>query len=345
MYIQVKTPRRTPKIASTLTIHFTYLSKHEFLVERIEALVREKLKNESIFLHKAIDTRFTFLDLSDGVTNKLVHSENEERQLNANIFRFIKSADSIAKLGVRIKRTVLLTGGFGSGKSLTALKAAQRCVEHGWTFLNVVPGDDIVEALAFASRYQPCVVFFEDIDQVTSDERGEKINEILNTIDGILSKTAKVLTILTTNNPEAIERAMIRSGRIDAVIKMGYVDKPTLGKLIVAYLGEQLIEEPDLDLLMKASVGYPPAFISGACEQASLYALDRSDGNPEGVRITNNDLEAALHGLREQYDLMMTDRTAKVVSIDSRVGEIVGKEIGQFKSAVVADMCAACDPH
>jgi len=342
--IEISLHRRNhqPLVETTLRIYFSYLSKHESYVERLEGLVREKLQKESIFLHKAIDSRFNFLDLSDGVTKKLVHSANEHRQLSANIYRFIQSTDSIQKLGVRIKRTVLLTGEFGTGKSLTALRAAQKCVNSGWTFLNVVPGDDIVQALHFAEQYQPCVVFFEDIDQVTSEERGERINTLLNTIDGILSKSSKVLTILTTNNPHAIERAMLRSGRIDAVIRMGEVDRPTLKALIEAYVGNQLAEDLNLDLLMKAAEGYPPAFIAGGCELASLYALDRAEGRTKDVRITNDDLDASFKGLREQFEMMKSDRETKVTSIDSRMEEIVGSKISLFRSAVEAEQCANC---
>ncbi|MGW8177948.1 MAG: AAA family ATPase [bacterium] len=314
---------RRPLFQSTMSLYFEYIRKYEPFIEDIEAEIHKQMKNHSIFLHQAINSRFEFVDLNGFDLNKLVYSKKEMEDLEAHIFRIITDTETLQRRGVDINRTVLLFGPYGTGKSLTALIAALRCVQHGWTFMNVTPGDSIVEALNFAKKYEPCLVFFEDIDQVSNGDgsRDERLNEILNTMDGVLSKGNKVMTILTTNNIEGIEQAMTRPGRIDGFIEMGTLDEGSLIGLIKAYAGDQLAEEPNVDMLMPAAEGYTPCFVTEACKRSILYSKD-------GEGITNAALRNSLMGIRKQFELTMRAKTPKDVSIDTRLKKIV-KEVVQ----------------
>lgn len=312
------------KIAqSKLFVWATYAKKYEPLIEMIETAIYDQLQNNPVFKGQAVDSRYEFLNLKGFPLDKIVYSAEEKTQLGASIFRLIKSTEELKKLRVSIKRTVLLHGKFGTGKTLTALLAANVCVANGWTFLNVRPGDDITSALELASKWQPCCVFFEDIDAVTSGGRDEGINRILNTIDGILSKTAQVLVILTTNNVEKIEKAMLRPGRIDAVIEMGNLSKESMVSLIDVYCGKNLVEKINEDELWEAARDYTPSFIAEACARAHLYALDRVDGNSSQVRIKNEDLREALKGLRSQFELMSGAREKEDQPMEKAMEKVV----------------------
>jgi transitional endoplasmic reticulum ATPase len=284
--MRVNVREKTPRFTSIMRIDFEYVRKYEPFIEEIEAEIHNQLKNHSIFLKQAINSRFEFEDLNGFDLNKLVYSDQEKRDLEAHIFKVIRRTEELEAKGIDIARTVLLSGPFGTGKSLTALVAAIECVAHGWTFMNVKPGDSIVEALEFARNYEPCLVFFEDIDQVSNGDgsRDERLNEILNTMDGVLSKGNKVMTILTTNNVKAIQQAMTRPGRIDGLIKMGTLDEGSLTGLIKAYTGDGLIEEPDTSMLMPVAKDYTPCFVTEACSRALLYSKDESNITNEILR-------------------------------------------------------------
>ena len=320
-------------LESTLFVEARYVKKYAPLVKMIEDGIRKELAENSIFKGKAIDSQFDFLNLDGFPLSRITYSRKEETELNAHVFRIIRSTDQIKKERMPIKRTILLHGKFGTGKTLTALLAANICTENGWTFMNVRPGDSIVEALNFAKAYQPCLVFFEDIDQETDGERDGSINQILNTVDGLLSKNSEVMCILTTNNADKIEKAMMRPGRIDAVIEMGTMDRDSMSKLIQNHLNHSINGNIDWDRLMKLAEGYTPSFITEACNRAQLYAMDRSngDGMPE---LTQEDLEGALTGLRSQYELMNQDREMKTSGIEMALSNLVNREVNGLRSDV-----------
>jgi len=317
---------------SYVIINAQYEKRFEPLIDKIEAAVREEMRDNPIFKGKAINSDFQFINLGAFDLSRIVHGVQEERDLNAHIFRTIKSTKDAQRNGLNVKRTVLLYGPYGTGKTLTALEAANVSVENGWTFINVKPGDDIVQALEFAKRYQPCCVFFEDIDRdVSSGDRTDKINTILNSIDGVLSKNTKILSILTTNNADKIQPAMLRPGRIDAVIKLGVIDEQSLERLVARHTNGKMGEAIDSARLLKSTEGYTPSFIVEACGRAILYAVDRVDGDFGSVKITNNDLEASLQGLREQYRLMTNSQE---VSPDRGVDGAITKVVrGQLEDA------------
>jgi len=322
---------------SILQINFAYRQKFAPLVSMIEDEINKELANNSVFRGKAIDSQFGFLNLKGFPLDRIVYAHKEKTQLDAHVFRLIKSTGAAKSYGLALKRTILLLGKFGTGKTLTALLAANVCIENGWTFMSVVPGDDIAQAIQFAKNYQPCVVFFEDIDQVTSGDRDHHINRILNIVDGILSKNAEVMTILTTNHAEKIESAMLRPGRIDAVIEMGHVDETSLLGLVKSYCGGMLADDVDPGELIKVADDYTPSFIAEACNRAILYAMERIDGvSNDGIRITQSDLKGALMGLRSQYNLMTQDKVRTVPPMESAISEVVNDQLtGYFKKNVI----------
>jgi len=317
---------RADAMQSNMVVVFSYKKKLEPLVEKIEACVTEELDGNSIFKAKAINSRFEFIDTKSPAVEKLVYSEQEERDLNTHMFQPIRASEQLEKRGMSLKRTVLLHGKFGTGKTLTALRAAQVCLDNGWTFMNVLPGDDVTTALEFARRYEPSLVFFEDIDQVAVKERTSAVNEILNTVDGLLSKTSKVLTILTTNRTDRIQKAMLRPGRIDAVIEMGRIDAKAMKGMVEAYCGDALDGPLNIEKLLVDGKEYTPSFIAEACNRSLLYAMSRNGNSADNVRVTSSDLSSALKGLRSQFDLMNTTIDEES-TMESKMQDLVKKQV------------------
>jgi AAA+ superfamily predicted ATPase len=302
------------------------------LVDKIEKAVRDELAHNSIFKGKAINSKFEFINVNGFDLSKIVHSQQEGMDIEANILMLIRDTEKAREARLNLKRTILLHGQYGTGKTLTALKVAKVSRSHGWTFLNVMPGDnDISAALNFAKKYQPCVVFFEDIDQVTDGERNTAVNEILNTIDGILSKNAEVITILTTNHVEKVERAMLRPGRIDAVIELGRIDAPAL-RSIISTTCKSHLEEFDEAELMESVQGYTPAFVVEGCQRAVLYAMAK--GHQE---ITQDDLKFAFCGLRSQYNMMLSERDVKKDTLTESMLHVVKKAVNDVQASNNSD--------
>lgn len=302
-----------------LTVVFTAKRKYTPLIKDIESRTREILASESIFRGKPIDSRYKFLKIGAVKDSKVIYSDSQRVQLEANLFTIIANTEKVEAAGVPVKRGILLHGPYGTGKTLTALHVASICQESGWTFILVKNGDDIDEAIELAQELQPCCVFFEDIDAVASTERNVDVNAILNTIDGVLSKDSKVITVLTTNHIEQVNPAMLRPGRLDAVIMLGALDKKATIHFIEQNASKHLSGTLDADAIYTASEGYTPAFLKEAVSKAVLYSLARG----EAASVTSDDIVNALVELRPQFDLMQGPKKEEKRSFIGELGDMI----------------------
>ena len=132
--------------------------------------------------------------------------------------------------------SLLFYGPAGCGKTFFAEKLAE---EVGINFMKVVPDDlastlihgtqeKIGELFRRAEEEGPTLLFFDEFDamvpQRTSDDHNYQNNEV-NEFLCMLNKASEkgVYVLAATNHPERIDRAVLRTGRIDEII---YVDMP-----------------------------------------------------------------------------------------------------------------------
>lgn len=323
---------------------FSCQRKYEPLCKDIERLTRERLSKFSIFRGKAIDSQYKFLNLGNFDPNRLVYSERVSLQIDANVLSPIRDAALWRKSGSSLKRGILLSGPYGTGKTLTARAVAVVCETHGWTFINVRPGDDIMKALQFAKRYMPAVVFFEDIDQQTSGGRDERLNQILNTVDGVVGKSDELITILTTNHVELVNKAMLRPGRLDSLIVLGELDAQAMDKLVRASLYDaegrnMLVGDLDGERLLNAASGYLPAFIVEAVTKAKAYAMSRGAFQTDGsLAIRTEDVENALIEVRPQFDLMQGEQKVEVPALDRVLSGMVERKVESVMSPKLEEL-------
>lgn len=291
------------------------------LVEGLFVLVQQELDENSIYLGKAIDGAGVpnFLNVDMIEANKIVYSDKAMADLDANVWSIIRNADRLAELGEPLKRTALLEGPYGTGKTSGLLLTAQIAVEHGWTVVHARPGqDDPFEALKTARLYQDdeesrgSVVLIEDIDTFADAGTSRDLAaKLLDEFDGFTSKGTRMLVVLTTNHAEKIHKGMVRPGRLDSVIHIGELDTGGVMRLIHAVVPEDMLD-PDLtkdrDAIGKAMEGYLPAFVREAISRAVRYAVVREEkfGDNDGVpvRLTGQDFVSAADSLRDQLALM-----------------------------------------
>lgn len=290
--------------------------KHQVEIKLLAEIVREYVRAHSIYRGKAIRLKTdqngiidpmeapSFIDTSKVKDDELVFSEEVLAQINTSVFTPVEKTEVCRKHGVPLKRGILLEGPYGTGKTLTAYVAAKKAVENKWTFIYLDKVTGLKEALIFAKQYQPAIVFAEDIDKATSGTRTLKMDEILNNIDGIDSKNAEVMTVLTTNFVESIDKAMIRPGRLDAVIHVSPPDAKAVEKLLRIY-GRGLIKKTeDLEKACDQLKGQIPAVIREVVERAKLYAFGRMKDADEKLTLTGSDLYNSAIGMKHHLSLM-----------------------------------------
>lgn len=293
------------------------LKKHMKDVKRVADLTREIVAQHSIYRGKAIrldcdkngnvdfNKQPKFLDLSKVNPEELTYSEEVMSQIKTNLFTPIEHTATCREYGIPLKRGVLLQGPYGTGKTLAAFVTATKCVVNGWTFILLDKVSGLNGALTFARLYGPSVVFAEDIDRAVTGERSVQMDDILNTIDGIESKGSDIITILTSNHVENINPAMLRPGRLDAVIHVTAPNAMAAEKLVRIYARKTLAEGTDLTDAGKELDGKIPAVIREVVERAKLYAIGNQSFNSEGkVVITGRDLTEAARGMKAHLDLI-----------------------------------------
>ncbi len=292
--------------------------KHHSIVVDLAKLTRRIAAEHSIYRGKAIelsvdndgdvdwDDGIDFTDLSGVREHELVFSQLTEQQIKTNLWTLIEQTDRCRRHQVPLKRGILMEGRYGTGKSLTSAVTACKAVANGWTFLSINRVAGLMGAICFARKFQPAVIFAEDVDRVISgEERNTKIDDILETIDGIASKGTEIMVVLTTNHVEKMNRAMLRPGRLDAVITITPPDQQAVKKLIRLYGRELLAADDALEASSAMLDGQIPAIIRECTERAKLYAIGRTtNGDDDNLQITDQDVLAAAVGMKPHMELL-----------------------------------------
>lgn len=311
----VKAPIKTqitsgPKGVPTFVVTSEALKKDKHVLLELITEARRILREESIYRGKAI--RFgvdedgevdmssppEFMDVTDTTEADLIFDADIQAQIDTNILVPIKETATCRKHKVPLKRGVLLEGPYGTGKSLTARMTAAVCERNGWTFVLLDRVQGLKTALQFANQYAPAVVFAEDIDRIAAT-RDEDANDLINTIDGVVSKRSEVMTILTTNFAEKLNPVILRPGRLDAVISLRAPSDEAVARLLRAYAGKLLPEDAVTTNAARELSGQIPASIRECVERAKLGMIGRGDKT-----LSDSDLTVAAKTMKNHLALL-----------------------------------------
>lgn len=348
-WIQTGSTQRDGRVI--FQIQAEVLRKHEEDVKTIAADVRLEVQRRSIYRGKSLKMRFEdehgeriplpwpkFLDVSNVKADDLIYSDEVQNAILTNLITPLDRYENLPDYGIPFKRGVLLAGVFGTGKTLAAFYAANRANAKGITFVYVERAAEFQQAVTFARQYLPALVFCEDIDRVTGGERDEQIDSIMNTIDGIDSKTADLMVVLTTNDVKAINQGMLRPGRLDAIIEVKPPDAKAVIRLIRLY-GRGLIDPKcDYARVGERLAGQIPAVVREVVERAKLAAmrLQSISAQSGGLVITDEALMDSTYTMTQQIDLLnRSDKPGptEMQQFGSAMGNAVGDALRELTEA------------
>lgn len=293
------------------------------VVDGFFEVVQQFLAENSIYRGKCFNGEMEFFDTDKVRPELFVYSEEVWAQAETNILSPLRDREAIRAEGLSMKRVTLLEGPFGTGKSGMGRTAAKIAVANGVTAIMCTPGkDDPLELLQTAILYMPAFVFIEDIDIIAMQRDPEIVTRILDVFDGPSTKNLPITVVMTTNHVENIHKGMMRSGRIDAVMTIGEMDRPGIEKLANIVIGSKLAEGIDYDAVYEATSGFMPAYIKEALERAVRYTIARTGKAGE---INGPDLIHALNSLRAQYDLQekASDSIEKLPPLDRMMRQMI----------------------
>lgn len=299
------------------TIQGQVLRRDEPMVKRVAEKTRQLLAESSLYRGKAVRIRFedddgetvgmpqpSFLDVRKATPESLILPADVHEQVETSIFTPVRYTDAVREAKIPLKRGVLLSGPYGTGKTLTAYVTANLAQANGWTFVYCERASELEAAVRFGMNYSPAVVFCEDIDREMSGGRSAEMDDILNVIDGIESKQSELMVILTTNHVEKLNKALLRQGRLDAVIEFKAPDAQAAIQLVRLY-GRSLIEKgADLSEVGSVLAGRIPAAIRETVERAKLSAIKLTAGEKGKLVLTPAALLDAAHGMVAHLELL-----------------------------------------
>jgi len=319
-----------------LVLSGTVRKREASVVRDLANLARAILKTSSIYKGKAIRLKADsdgdlitreppeFIQTRSINPDELVLNPGELEQVKASLWAPIQHTEACLKHGIPLNRGVLLEGTYGTGKTMTAHVTSKICVDSGWTYILLDDVRALKDALLFAQRYQPAVVFAEDVDRVVG-ERDQRGNDLLNTIDGVLTKNAQVITVLTTNHVERLDRAMLRPGRLDAVITIMAPEAEAVQRLVMLYSRGLVAAGEDLTAVGKALAGNIPATIREVVERSKLAMI----GNGR-ESMTASELLVAAKGMERHLSLLseVKDEPTAEHALGAAFGRIIEERVG-----------------
>lgn len=226
----------------------------------------------------------------------------------------LKRPDVLTKLGLEPPRGVMLVGPPGTGKTLTARSLAE---ELGVSYIAIV-GPEIMgkyygeaegrlrKVFEKAAKAAPCLIFIDEIDSLAPDRskvEGEVekrlVAQLLSLMDGF-AKTQGVVVLAATNQPNHIDPALRRPGRLDREVHFRVPDRD--GRLEILQIQTRdmpLDDTVSLAAIADVAVGMVGADIKALCQKAAYFALRRqvpslSDPIPEDLHVSQADFAAAL---------------------------------------------------
>lgn len=269
-----------------------------------------------------------------------VAGADEEKEELMEIVEFLKNRERFHELGARVPKGVLLVGPPGTGKTLLARAVAG---EAGVPFFSI-SGSDFVEMYVGvgasrvrdlfdqAKKNHPCIIFIDEIDAVGRrrgaglggghDEREQTLNQLLVEMDGF-GINEGVIMIAATNRADILDPALMRPGRFDRLIRVGYPDVKGREEILKVHAkGKPLAADVNLSTIAKTTVGFTGADLENLLNEAALLAARKSL-----KAITMDEIEEATIKVimgTEKKSRVITEKEKKLTSYHEAGHAILG---------------------
>ncbi|GLU21306.1 hypothetical protein SLE2022_374520 [Rubroshorea leprosula] len=169
----------------------------------------------------------------------LVMDADLKNKVKSDLEMFLKSKQYYHRLGRVWKRSYLLYGPSGTGKSsFVAAMAKFLCFDVYDIDLSKIRDDSDLKMLLLQTTGRSMIVI-EDLDHFLMEKsRTVSSSGILNFMDGIVSCCGEErVMVFTTKGKDQIDQAVLRPGRIDVHIQFPLCDYSIFKSLASSYLG------------------------------------------------------------------------------------------------------------
>ena len=218
--------------------------------------IERELNRIAIYVPSPYNNEWTRARLGNNrKLDSVVLKDGQREAILADLERFFASRERYETLGIPWRRGYLLYGPPGTGKtSLVTALASHLSLNVCVLSLSSPNVTDEKIGNLLASVPGRSVILIEDVDaffqQRAKADTGVKVSYsgFINALDGVAAHEGSVV-FLTTNHPQLIDEAAIRSGRVDFRMELSLCDRDQLARMFGKFFDEPAAAERFADAL------------------------------------------------------------------------------------------------
>ena len=211
--------------------------------------------------------------------------EDLKQMLVKKVIFILKNKEKAAKYKLLPPNGMLFYGPPGCGKSFFAEKFAE---ETGFNFMLVKASDlgsiyvhgsqgKIADLFKKAEESRPTIICFDEFDAFVPNRSGKgsehqagEVNEFLSQLNNCAQRG--IFVIATSNRPDMIDPAVLRTGRIDKMIYIPMPDKTARKEMFSLHLSGRPCEDIDVERLAELTDGYIASDIAYIVNDSAMGA-------------------------------------------------------------------------
>lgn len=286
-------------------------------------------------------------DLKKKVTFDSVAGANEEKEELAEAVEFLKNPAKYTEMGARIPKGFLLVGPPGTGKTLLAKAVAG---EADVPFFSI-SGSDFMEMFVGvgasrvrdlfnqAKKAAPSIIFIDEIDAIGRhrgaglggghDEREQTLNQMLVEMDGF-EQNEGVIVMAATNRPDILDPALLRPGRFDRRVVVGYPDVKGREEILAVHArNKRLGSDVDLEEIAKNTQGFTGADLENLLNESALLAVRNNR-----KFITMEDVKEAIYKVMmgpEKKSRVVSDKAKRLTAYHEAGHALIVKMVSSYQ--------------
>jgi cell division protease FtsH len=234
-------------------------------------------------------------EMQTGVTFDDVAGIDEAENELIEIVDFLKDPKKYTRLGGTAPKGVLLIGAPGTGKTLLAKAVAG---EAGVPFFSMsaaefvemivgVGAARVRDLFKQARENAPAIIFIDELDAIGrargqvaiggTNEQEQTLNQILTEMDGFSSREG-IIVLAATNQPDVLDKALLRPGRFDRRVVVNLPDKTGREAILNVHTRNvPLASDVSLADLAATTPGFSGADLKNLVNEAALLAARRDE--------------------------------------------------------------------